>query len=160
MRKYNILLVDDDYFVLNGMGKYLSGRGYNVTTADSGEKALELLEKMFFHMVITDLAMDEVDGIGVLKKTKECNPETMVMILTGYGDLNSAIDAVHLDADEYILKPCAPSKMGAKVSRCLEKYESAQKLKIDNVNLEKRPVRPSKRIYRSDCIEDLNVSAT
>ena len=129
MRKYSILLVDDDHFVLNGIGKYLSNKGYEVVTADSGEKGAGLLDEMSFDMVITDLAMGEMDGIGVLKKTKEVSPDTMVVILTGYGNLSSAIDAIRFDADVYILKPCEPLKIGITVSRCFEKYELALKIK-------------------------------
>lgn len=129
MRKYSILLVDDDHFVLNGIGKYLSNKGYEVITADSGEKAVELLDDMSFNMVITDLAMQEVDGIGVLKKSKEANPDAMVIILTGYGNLTSAIEAIRFDADDYILKPCEPLKIGLTVARCFEKYELALKIK-------------------------------
>ena len=129
MRKYTILLVDDDHFVLNGIGKYLSNKGYDVITADSGEKAVGLLDEMTFEMVITDLAMEEIDGIGVLKKTKEVNPDAMVIILTGYGNLKSAIEAIRFDADDYILKPCEPLKIGLRVSQCFEKYELSLKIK-------------------------------
>jgi YesN/AraC family two-component response regulator len=129
MGKYSILLVDDDPFVLNGIGKYLLNRGYAVVTTDSGEGALALLEEKSFHMVITDLAMERVDGIGVAKKAKECNSETMVIILTGYGDLTSAIEAIHLDVDDYILKPCEPLVIGSRVFKCFEKYELNLKIK-------------------------------
>ena len=129
MRRYTILLVDDDHFVLNGIGKYLSNKGYDVITADSGEKAVDLLDEITFEMVITDLAMEEIDGIGVLKKAKEVNPDVMVIILTGHGNLNSAIEAIHFDADDYILKPCEPLELGLRVSQCFEKYELALKIK-------------------------------
>ncbi len=129
MRKYSILLVDDDPFVLNGIGKYLSKEGYEVVTADSGEEAVSLLDERTFDMVITDLAMDEIDGIGVLKKSKEVNPDAMVIILTGYGNLDSAIEAIRSDADDYMLKPCDPLKIGATVSKCFKKYELVLKIK-------------------------------
>ncbi len=129
MRRYTILLVDDDHFVLNGIGKYLSSKGYDVITADSGEKAVDLLDEITFEMVITDLAMEEIGGIGVLKKAKEVNPDVMVIILTGHGNLNSAIEAIHFDADDYILKPCEPLELGLRVSQCFEKYELALKIK-------------------------------
>ncbi len=129
MAGFSILLVDDDYFVLNGIGNYLAGKGYGVTTADSGEKAYELLDERAFHLVITDLVMEKIDGIGVLRKAKESNPDTMVMILTGYGSLHSAMEAIRFDADDYILKPCEPLNIGLRVFQCFEKYESALKIK-------------------------------
>ncbi len=94
MRDYSVLLVDDDPLILKGTGGDLQKKGYRVTTASGGKEAIGFLLEKSFDLVITDLVMDEIDGIQVLKKTKELNPDTRVIILTGYGDLNSAIDAV------------------------------------------------------------------
>ena len=130
MRKYSILLVDDDPIITAGTGSQLEGEGYEVTIADSGERAVELLNQSSFDLVITDLVMEEVNGISVLKKSKEINPETMVIIFTGFGDMTSVIDAIRLDADDYMLKPCEPEEMYFRVSRCLEKMEIKRKIKI------------------------------
>jgi len=130
MRKYALLLVDDDPLITTGTGSDLEEKGYAVTTADSGEKALELLTKSSFDLVITDLVMAPMDGMAVLKKSKELNPETMVIILTGFGDMTSAIDALRLNADDYLLKPCEPEEMYFRVSRCLEKLELKRKITI------------------------------
>ena len=130
MRKYSILLVDDDPIITAGTGSDLEEKGYDVTTADSGEKAIGLLSKSSFDLVITDLVMAPINGIGVLEKSKEINPEAMVIILTGFGDITSAIDALRLDADDYMLKPCEPEEMYFRVSRCLEKLELKRKIKI------------------------------
>jgi DNA-binding response OmpR family regulator len=127
---YSILLVDDDPFILTGIGQSLEGEGYRVTTAENGETALNLLDSAAFDLVITDLVMDKVDGIEVLKKAKECKPESMVIILTGYGDMTSAIDALRLDADDYMLKPCQPEEMNFRVAACLEKLELSRKLSV------------------------------
>lgn len=130
MRKFHILLVDDDPFILTGIGKDLTGEGYLVTTAESGETATARIADTEFDLVITDLVMDQVDGIGVLKAAKQKNPETMVLILTGYGDMTSAIDALRLNADDYLLKPCDPEEMKFRVARCFERLVSARKLKL------------------------------
>lgn len=130
MRKYSILLVDDDPFILTGVGQNLESEGYQVTTAESGEIALDLLNKSVFDLVISDLVMDKIDGIQVLKKAKKINPETMVIILTGYGDMTSAIDALRLDADDYMLKPCQPDEMNFRVAACLDKLELSRKIKL------------------------------
>jgi DNA-binding NtrC family response regulator len=130
MREYSILLVDDDPHVTKGTGNDLKEKGYEVTTANSGDKAIELLNKASFDLVITDLVMEPIAGIDVLKKSKEINPETMVMILTGFGDMSSAIEALRFDADDYILKPCQPEEMYFRVSKCLEKMELHRKIKI------------------------------
>jgi len=130
MRKHSILLVDDDPFIIAGTGKDLERKGYQVTTADNGEKAIELLNKSTFDLVITDLVMAPINGIGVLKKSKEINPEMMVIILTGFGDITSAIDALRFGVDDYMLKPCEPEEMHFRVSHCLEKLELNRKIKI------------------------------
>jgi YesN/AraC family two-component response regulator len=130
MRRYAILLVDDDPFILKGIGMDLEREGYQVKTAKNGEEAIELMNKNIYDLVITDLVMDAVDGIGVLKTAKAIYPEIMVIVLTGYGDMTSAIDALRLNADDYILKPCDLDELYFRVGRCLEKYELQQKVKI------------------------------
>ncbi len=75
MQKYSILLVDDDPDILKGTGTNLEKKGYQVTTADSGKKAIGLLNKDSFDLVITDLYMAPIDGIDVLKKIKEINSD-------------------------------------------------------------------------------------
>ncbi|MBW1783622.1 MAG: response regulator [Deltaproteobacteria bacterium] len=130
MQKYSILLVDDDPIIVAGTGSDLEEKGYTVTTADSGGKAIELLNQFPFDLVITDLVMAPMNGIDVLKRAKEINPEVMVMILTGFGDMTSAIDALRLDADDYMLKPCEPEEMYFRVSHCLEKRELKRKIKL------------------------------
>jgi DNA-binding NtrC family response regulator len=130
MRKYSILFVDDDPFIIKATGDILKLKGYGVTTAESGERAIELLENATFDLIITDLIMGSIDGIGVLKKAKEISPETMVMILTGFGDMASAIEALRSDADDYILKPCESDEIYFRVSKCLEKLELKRKLKL------------------------------
>ncbi len=130
MRKYSILFVDDDPFVTKATGGLLEAKGYGVTTAESGEKAIELLENAAFDLVITDLVMGSIDGIDVLKRAKEIHPEIMVMILTGFGDMASAIEALRSDADDYFLKPCESEEIYFRVSKCLEKLELKRKLKL------------------------------
>jgi DNA-binding NtrC family response regulator len=130
MKDYKLLLVDDDPFILEGIGEDLESNGYQVTRASSGESAVDLLESTPFDMVITDLVMDSTDGIQVLKKTKELNAETQVIILTGFGDMDSAIEALRSQADDFLLKPCESQEMLFRVRNCLEKQELTRKLNL------------------------------
>ena len=130
MKKYNLLLVDDDPFILEGIGEDLESRGYMVTRANSGDRAVKLLTKNNFDLVITDLVMERTDGIQVLKKSKEIDATIMVIILTGFGDMISAIDALRNEADDYMLKPCESEEIFFRVERCLEKLELARKIKM------------------------------
>lgn len=130
MKKYNLLLVDDDPFILEGIGEDLESRGYQVTRANSGDKAVKLLGRSNFDLVITDLVMERTDGIQVLKKSKEIDATIMVIILTGFGDMISAIDALRNQADDYMLKPCESEEIFFRVERCLEKLELARKIRM------------------------------
>jgi YesN/AraC family two-component response regulator len=130
MENNHLLLVDDDPFILEGIGSDLEINGYRVSRAASGEIAVDLLEKMNFDLIITDLIMETTDGIQVLKKAKEINPEVQVIILTGYGDLSSAIKAMRNQADDYLLKPCESQEMIFRVKNCLEKQDMIRKINL------------------------------
>ncbi len=128
MKKYEILLVDDDDLLLSAVGEELESEGYGVTTAQSGEEALAILDKRSFDVVLTDLVMGLIDGILVLKKSKELHPETMVIIFTGHGSIDSAIKAVQHKADDYLLKPCKNSELIFRVARCIATIEKNKRI--------------------------------
>jgi DNA-binding NtrC family response regulator len=129
-KSYNLLLVDDDPFILEGIGEDLERRGYCVTRVHSGEEAIDRLQHASFDLVITDLVMERTDGIQVLKKTKEIDSTIMVILLTGFGDMLSAIEALRNQADDYMLKPCESSEIFFRVERCLEKLELARRIRL------------------------------
>jgi DNA-binding NtrC family response regulator len=130
MKKYSLLLVDDDPYILEGIGEDLESNGYQVTRASSGESAVELLGANHFDLVITDLVMESTDGIQVLKKAKELNSNIQVIILTGFGDVDSAIVALRSQADDFLLKPCESQEMLFRVKNCLEKQELTRKINL------------------------------
>ncbi|MGR3316878.1 MAG: response regulator [Candidatus Anammoxibacter sp.] len=134
MSKYSILLVDDEEIIRKTIGYDLENRGYDVTLAGSGEEAVGLVSKdlkyIQFDLVITDLMMEGIGGIKVLEEVKKASPDTMVIILTGHGDLQSAISAVKFNADDYILKPCKPEEMFFTVDQCFKKLEIQKKVKL------------------------------
>jgi PAS domain S-box-containing protein len=148
--QYAILLVDDDPFILQGIGLGLKAQGYAVTTADSGRAAIELLKDEAFDLVITDLIMDDVDGIGVLKTCKKIHPDTMVIILTGFADMDSAINALRLIADDYMLKPCELEEVYFRVQRCLDKLEMQRKITRFYIELENRVAERTAELYQSN----------
>jgi DNA-binding NtrC family response regulator len=129
-KNYNLLLVDDDPFILEGIGEDLERHGYCVTRVHSGEEAIDWLQRASFDLVITDLVMERTDGIQVLKKTKEIDSTIMVILLTGFGDMLSAIEALRNQADDYMLKPCESSEIFFRVERCLEKLELTRRIRL------------------------------
>ena len=130
MRNKKILLVDDEESIRTSFRKDFEHEGYKVTTAASGEEAIMKIRDTHFDLVITDLSMPGIDGIGVLQEVKKLNPDIGTMILTGYGDMTSAIEALRLGADDYLLKPCDADELLLRAARCLEKQEALRKIKL------------------------------
>ncbi len=116
MKKHEILLVDDDPQVLSMVSKVLRSEGYQITSKSSGEAAIEALDVKDFDLVITDFKMGERGGIAVLNEAKKVNPETMVIMYTGW-----PIDPLQLGADGYIPKPCGLNQLREVVAGCLER---------------------------------------
>lgn len=116
-----ILLVDDDPLVLHGVARQLEADGFKVTQASSGKQALERLSSDHFDLIVTDLVMDEPNGLDVLEYTKRKIPNTAVIILTGYGDVHAAIDALRLGADDYLLKPSDPDELLIRIKGSIER---------------------------------------
>lgn len=115
--------MDDEPNILKVIAAALGDRGYQVTTASSGEAAIEALRMNEFDLVVTDLNMAETDGIAVVKKAKELNRDRGVMILTGSGDPTLVAQALRVGADDYMLKPCKLSDLWRRVDKCLERSE-------------------------------------
>jgi DNA-binding NtrC family response regulator len=120
MKSKTILLVDDEAIIRKTLAGKLSDEGFTVLPADGGASALAFLATTKINLVITDLMMEGMSGIQVLEAVKANNPDTAVIILTGYGDLTSAIDALRLGADDYLLKPCDLNELLFRINKCLE----------------------------------------
>jgi PAS domain S-box-containing protein len=137
----SILFVDDEEVIRKSFTRELQMEGFQVTPVASGEEAAGLLERERFDLVITDLVMPGVDGFGVLKASKRLAPMTSVIILTGYGDMGSAIDALRLGADDFTLKPCEIEELVFRVRRCLDKQDLLKILTRQNKRLEEEITR-------------------
>ncbi len=117
----HILVVEDDATARMLLADVLLGAGYHVTTAHNGEAALNKLEHQAFDVVITDIRMHQVDGIQVLQAAREQTPPPSVLLLTGYGSLETAVDALRAGAHDYLLKPAAPDDLLRHVANALER---------------------------------------
>ena len=129
-KEYSILLVDDNLHILALYEEVLSEEGYHITKAKSGEMAIEALENQTFDMIITDLNMGKMNGLKVLKRAKEMHPETMVIVMTGNTDIEYAIEALRLHADDYILKPFRIHHLLKRISHCLSQLDDKKKNKM------------------------------
>ena len=136
MTAISILFVDDEKLIRHSFARDLQTEGFAVTAVTGGSEAIHALEEERYDVVITDLMMPGVDGFGVLKAAKRLAPQTSVIILTGYGDMRSAIDALRLGADDFTLKPCEIDELVFRIQRCLEKQSLLQRLAAQNQQLE------------------------
>jgi len=100
-----ILVVDDESLTRNSLSEMLYMNGYSVDTADDGVQALFRLEQKFADLVITDLKMPNLDGLALLKEIKTKYPDTAVVMITGYGSVESAVEAMRQGAYDYVTKP-------------------------------------------------------
>lgn len=126
-----ILIVDDEDIVRKSCVRILSPQGYNLETAKNGSEAVKKLQNESFDLVLADLVMPDITGIDLLKKIKEEWTETEVIIITGYGTVKTAVDALKYGAYDFIEKPFTPEALLNSVERCLEK----KKLELENIRL-------------------------
>lgn len=115
----NILVVDDEPQMLIALNETLRRKGYSVTTAGSAMEAICRLREKYYRLVITDMRMPELSGIELLKKVKSTTPQTPVVLLTAYGTIQSAVDAMRLGAFDYLLKPFSSESLETVVQRAL-----------------------------------------
>jgi len=104
-KEIRILVVDDEMSILELLGEYLATRGHPVVTAGTGEQARALLAREQFHVVLTDIKMPGLDGLQLLDHIQESSPATAVILMTGYGTIESAIRAMKRGALDYLQKP-------------------------------------------------------
>lgn len=115
-----ILVVDDEKDILRALEFILTREGYSVTTATSGEEAIEFLKKEEYDLVLTDLRMPGMDGMTVLEKTLQMRPSTAVIIMTAYATVESAVQAMRMGASDYIVKPFINEDVKLRIKRLLE----------------------------------------
>jgi DNA-binding NtrC family response regulator len=132
--KLKIMVVDDEPDICKALAFLLNREGYAVTTANSGEQALEKLKEERFDVVLTDLKMGQTDGMGVLEKVRETAPDTAVIIMTAFASVESAIEAIKKGAADYIVKPFHNEEIKLTISRILEQ----KRLVAENIALKQQ----------------------
>ena len=123
MKPGKILLADDEQIARENLEYILKKEGYEIVAVESGARALEELAKKEFDLVITDLRMPQVDGMQVLERTKELQPDTEVLVITGYATVNTAVEAMQKGAYHYVAKPYQNEEVRILVRKALEKRD-------------------------------------
>ncbi len=124
--KANVLVVDDEPAMRLLVTSVLKDEGHDVTAAASGEEALQLVARRHYHLIITDLKMPGISGLDVLEAVRRDDPETAVILLTAFGTVEGAVEAMRKGAAHYLLKPLAnPDELRLAVRRVLEERRLA-----------------------------------
>ena len=126
----HLLVVDDDPVTVNLLKEVLSKEGYQVTTALSGEEAITRGMETFFDIVLTDVRMGEKDGMEVLRSFKKTSPETTFILITAFGSIETAIEAIREGAFDYISKPFKLEEIGLTIRRALEQRKLLEENKF------------------------------
>jgi DNA-binding NtrC family response regulator len=129
--KARILVVDNDPEMVTTLERHLTGEGYDVTVAISGQDALGALARDEFAVVLTDLKMDTVDGLAVLREAQQVQPRARVLLMTAFGSLETAIEAIRQGAYDYLTKPFKLAELTLAARRALED----QRLREENRRL-------------------------
>ncbi len=151
-----ILVIDDDELVNAFVQETLRRLGHQVSTATNAEEGLRLTEEESFDLVFTDVRMPGASGLDVLMKVRERFPDTLVVLLTAFGDVEMAVGAMKAGAYEFMLKPCSPQQIEMVTHRALEfirlrNENQALRLAQDEQHSTRRMVgssRPMQELYR------------
>jgi DNA-binding NtrC family response regulator len=134
----SLLIVDDEEIIRESLSFVLKKEGYRVQEAANGRKALDLIREESFDIVLTDLEMPEMKGIELLENITQLSPETLVVIITAYGSIDTAIAALRMGAVDYILKPVEFDELLVKVKRIIADRQLAIENKILRTELSRQ----------------------
>ncbi len=130
-----VLIIDDHNAIREGLELLLRKHGHRTFSAENGRQGLDLLSEHGAELVVTDLRMAGMDGIEVLRQVRAQAPETDVMMITAFGTVDRAVEAMKLGAVDFITKPFSPEEFAVKVGRLLREREERDELRRENVAL-------------------------
>ncbi len=154
MGSTKILIVDDELIIRESLAGWLERDGYYTEKTESGEKALEIVSHTRFDILLVDIKMEGMSGLDVLKQIKENDPDAAVIMITAYGSIPTAIEAIRNGAYDYLLKPFDPEELGLLIERIIEQQERNR----ENLYLREKDKDRSKfesMIGQSDPMQDI-----
>jgi len=126
MGSAKILIVDDELIIRKSLADWLARDGHQVDTAQSGEEAMEKCRDTRFDILLVDIKMEGMSGLDLLKQVKETDPDLAVVMITAYGSITSAIEAMKNGAYDYLLKPFDPNELGVLIEKICEHQAQAK----------------------------------
>jgi two-component system, NtrC family, response regulator HydG len=124
--KKNILIIDDDLYMVNLLDNYFKKEGYNTHTLTKGKPALKLLEKKAFDLVLCDIRLPDIEGTQLLSEIRQIAPDTVVVMMTAYAEINNAVHCIKSGAYEYVTKPILPEHIISVVKKAIESKKLAR----------------------------------
>jgi DNA-binding NtrC family response regulator len=138
-----ILIVDDDEATLEAMSDALSDQGYEIVNTSSGKEALDIMQEQQFDVVLTDLKMPDVDGMEILRTARSIDSQPLVIMITAYGSIDRAVEAMRAGAEDFIQKPVKSlGELREKVRKAIEN----QSLRRQNIVLQRQNVALQRQI--------------
>lgn len=131
MKRARILVVDDELIMRESLSGWLQRDGHEVETASSGEEALDKIKEVRFDILLVDIKMEGISGLEVLKRVKDDDPDVAIVMITAFGSISTAIEAIRNGAFDYLLKPFDPHELGV----LIEKIQESQAQAIENLYL-------------------------
>ena len=153
-----ILVVDDEKRMCESLQTLLSKAGYNVTTVEKGEEALKRIDKSDFDLVITDIKMPQVDGLDILKAARTKDEDALVILMTGYASLESAISAINQGAYDYLMKPIEFADLKLTIQRALEKRRADKDRTNLLMELQEKNTELKKKVEELDALYKAGLS--
>ncbi len=129
-----ILIVEDDPLLLPSFERTLTDAGYDVSTANCGKDAMKLIKKNYYNLVLTDIVMEDINGIQLMEKIKKISPSTLIILITGYSSVDTAVSAVKNNASDYLLKPCKKKELKKRIKLALDSQKEAEAEQKNRLN--------------------------
>jgi DNA-binding NtrC family response regulator len=133
LEEKNILIVDDDQIIQQSLKDALQMEGYHVDTAKNGQEAINKSQINFYNLAILDIKLPDIEGTRLLEKMHKTTPKMMKIMVTGYPDLDNAIQSLNLGADAYLIKPINPKTLLKVVKEKLVEQEEEERMSQENV---------------------------
>ena len=145
-----VLFVDDEKDICDVLSISLSDLGYKVYTAQNGQEALRIIQEVNPPIVLTDIRMPVMDGIELLRRIKSQFPETEVVMVTGHGDMDLAIESLKHEATDFIVKPIKDEALEIALNRALERISMRRQLREYTENLEELVQEKSAKLVQAE----------
>jgi DNA-binding NtrC family response regulator len=155
MKKLSILIVEDGKSQRDMLRDFLRSKGYDVSEAERGDKALELVRKNYFDLLLLDYKMPGMDGMAALEEVKSINPEIDVIMMTAFGTIDTAVKAIKMGAADYITKPIELEELIILIDRISERRILLKENRILREELKEKGVTTDQIVYQSQVMNEL-----